>query len=730
MKLRTKLSASIISLAMAGGLISCQQKSTEEQFVEHLLSQMTLEEKLGQMTLYSSGEDPTVPVFNPNYIEEISTGRCGAIFASISKDSIEYLQSLALQSRLKIPMIFGYDVIHGFETVFPIPLAEAASWNMSLIEQAARISAIEGTQRGINWFFGPMIDVARDARWGRVSEGGGEDPYLVSSIAQAKVKGYQGDSLSDVQSVAACAKHFAAYGMPVAGKDYNTVIVSEQELQDVYLPPFQAAVDAGLATVMCAFNEINGTPCSANSYLLREVLQKQMGFEGYVVTDFATIRELMNHGVASTESECAELALNAGVHMDMESAIYNTQYVSKSQMQNIDNAVRRILTIKYRLGLFDDPYKYCHADSPVDYASHKQTAYELATQSIVLLENKDEALPLDKGIGKIAVIGPMGDSKSDMLGTWIAQGKKESVVSILEGIRKRFSHSTVQYAQGCEIDSNDKNGFAEAIRTAKESDVVIAALGECADMAGEAASKGNITLPGVQRELLKALHATGKKVILVITNGRPLILEEERQYCDALVEAWQLGTMAGDAIADVLAGVVNPSGKLPMTFPRHIAQVPIYYAHKNTGRPADKNVRFTSRYLDIPFEPLYPFGYGLSYTTFNYSNLELSSQEIGMNDTLTIHVTVCNEGKVDGYETVQLYIQDEVGCVTRPVRELKGFKKIYLPAGKSQTVAFEINSNNLLFTNASGKRICEKGRFNVYVGGHSNAQLSSSFILK
>lgn len=711
-------------------MVSCDKRNEEEKFVDNLLSQMTLEEKLGQMTLYSSGEDPTVPVFNPGFMDEISKGRCGAIFASISKDSIEYLQSLALKSRLKIPMIFGYDVIHGFETIFPIPLAEAASWNMELIKDAARASAVEATNRGINWFFGPMIDVARDARWGRVSEGAGEDPYLVSQVARAKVNGYQNGNLLDNTSVAACAKHFIAYGMPVAGRDYNTVIVSEQELKDVYLRPFDAAVEENVATVMSAFNEVNGVPCSANKSLLREYLLDERGFDGCVVTDFATIRELKNHGISESEEQSVDLALKAGVHIDMESALYKTDYVKESQIEYIDDAVRRILTLKYRLGLFDDPYRYCKQDEFSDYEKHLKQAYALASESVVLLKNKDNVLPISKEIKNIAVIGPMADNQADMLGTWVACGDTSDVVSILDGIRKEFPESNVMYSKGTDIDSDNASGFKSAFDIAKRSDVVIAVMGEKGDMAGEAASKGNIELPGNQTELLKHLHSAGKKVVLVLTNGRPLVLTGVVDYCDAIVEAWQLGTVAGTVVADVISGDINPSGKLPMTFPAHIAQVPIYYSQKNTGRPSDVNVRYTSRYLDIPFSPLFHFGYGLSYTSFEYSDMWLSSDEISKDECIVVNFKVKNTGRVEGKETVQLYVQDEVGSVTRPVRELKKFRKLLLQPGEEKTVSFKLYPEELKFANAEGERIVESGKYILYAGGDSKATLSKSFILK
>lgn len=721
-------------------LVSCQSKSKidiENTFVEDLLSQMTLEEKLGQMTLYSSGEDPTVPVFNPHYKTEIENGRCGAVFASITPDSIRYLQGLALKSRLKIPLLFGYDVIHGFKTIFPIPLADASSWDLDAIHKAARVAAIEATSQGINWFFGPMVDIARDARWGRVSEGAGEDPFLGSKIAVQKILAYQGYNLADVSTVAACAKHFVAYGAPIAGKDYNTVIMSEQELRDVYLSPFKAASDAGVASMMAAFNEINGTPCTANSKLLIDILQKEWGFQGFVVTDFGSIRELINHGVAEKDAEAAELSINAGISMDMESSVFKESLIKQQidkkliDRKKVDDAVRRVLHIKYRLGLFEDPFRYCkNSENKLMTPEHINIARDLARKSIVLLKNESNILPLTENkIKKIAVIGPLANNKADMLGTWIARGDTNDVVTLFQGLKNHFGEkATLNYSKGCDIDSEDEKGFQQAILLVQKSDIAIVALGEKGDMAGEAASRGNLNLPGVQTRLLKELYKVGKPIVVVLMNGRPLALEEEVNNCNAMVEAWQLGTTAGDAITDVLTGKYNPSGKLPVTFPRYTGQVPIYYSTKNTGRPADDKVRYTSRYLDIPFTPLFPFGFGLSYTTFEYSEIRVSKSKIGMNEELTFSCKIKNTGKYDGNEVVQLYVRDLVGSVTRPVRELKGFEKIWLKVGETKSVSFKIiPSKDLIFTHADGSQQAEAGKFKAFIGGDSNAKLEIGF---
>lgn len=728
-----KLQNTLFAVSFLLLFVGCNALNTEDAFVENLLSQMTLEEKLGQMILYSSGEDPTVPVFNPGYQEEISQGRCGAIFASISMDSIKALQQRAVSSRLGIPLLFGYDVLHGYKTVFPVPLAEAASWDTLAIKQAAEVAAREASSCGINWFFGPMIDIARDARWGRVSEGAGEDVFLTSIVAATKVNAYQ-KGFSSPHSVAACAKHFVAYGAPQGGRDYNTVILSEQELQDIYLPPFQAAVESGVATVMCAFNEINGTPCSSNSYVLKDVLQKQMGFDGFVVTDFASIRELMNHGVAESETEAAALAINAGVHMDMESAIYKIAYVEKLlndgtlSMETIDDAVRRILLTKYRLGLFDDPFKYCKLDTN-DLMGEEalQVATDLAKKSIVLLKNENQILPLAPATQKIALIGPMAKNQADCLGTWIAQGDTASVVTLWDALSQEVDNSRLLYAAGCPLMEFDTSGFSEAIKIASKSDIILLALGDKGDWAGEAASRVDIELPRVQRELLHTLSTLNKPIVLLLHSGRPLVLTNEVEHCQSVVACWQLGTMSGTAITEVLLGRYNPSGKLPIAFPRHVGQLPMTYAHKNTGRPSDPNVRYTSRYLDTEHTPLYPFGFGLSYSTFRYDSLEIKEQHIQSGNSVEIKATVTNTSSLAGDEVVQLYVQDMYASVTRPVKELKAFRKVNIPAQTTKSIEFKLATSELMFTNAAGKKVLEPGKFTIYVGTDSSALLSDTF---
>ena len=725
--------------------ISCKtdnKQSEKEQFLDNLISKMTLKEKVGQMILYSSGEDPTIPVFNPKFRDEISKGGAGAIFASISMDSIKYLQGLAMKSRLKIPMLFGYDVVHGYKTIFPIPLAEAASWDLEMIKKTAQTAANEATASGINWTFAPMIDVARDQRWGRVSEGAGEDVYLSTKIAVARVKGFQGDDLTQTNTMASCAKHFVAYGAAESGKDYNTVSLSQYDLQDVYLKPFKAVVDNGVASIMSSFNEVNGIPATANKHLLTNILKDKWKFKGFVLTDFASIGELINHGVASNKEQCAELAINAGTDMDMESAIYKEKYIkplldkNKIDMDKLNDAVRRILNVKYDLGLFDDPYKYCKTDNPkgkLFTKENKKIARDMARKSIVLLKNEKQLLPLNfSKYKKIALIGPLANNQADPIGTWIAQGDTTSVVTLYKGLKKQLPKNVqLKYAKGCDIDSKDKSQFSNAISVAKNSDIVLMVLGEKGNMSGEAASKGEIGLPGMQPQLLREIKKLNKPIVLILMNGRALTIEDEVGLSNTVLETWLLGTMAGDAIADVLTGKYNPSGKLPVTFPKKVGQMPMYYAHKNTGRPANEKVRYSSRYLDISFKPMFPFGYGLSYTNFEYSNLTIDKTSITNKEVLTAKVTIKNTGNYDGEEVVQLYIRDLVGSITRPVRELKAFEKVFLKKGETKTIAFKIKpKRDLAFTRADFTYGTETGKFHIFVGGNSEAILTKEFELK
>ncbi|MCF6194014.1 MAG: glycoside hydrolase family 3 C-terminal domain-containing protein, partial [Kangiellaceae bacterium] len=636
----------------------------------------------------------------------------------------------------------GYVVVHGFKTIFPSPLAETASWDMAMLEKTAHVAAEEASASGINWVFAPMVDLARDARWGRVSEGAGEDPYLASLAAAARVRGFQGDDLKNNNTVAATAKHFAAYGAAEAGKDYNTVDMSENLLREVYLKPFQAAAAAGVASMMSAFNEVNGVPATANKKLLTDILHQEWGFQGFVVSDFASIGELINHGYAANKTESARLSINAGMDMDMEAAVYKENIVAplleqnQIKMQNLDDSVKRILSVKYDLGLFDDAYKYTdeqRAEENVFTQANIQVARDMARKSIVLLKNNDNLLPLDfSQYANIAMIGPIAKSQKDPMGTWTAVGESESVVTMFDGLARQLPEDiTLHYAKGCEIDSDDTSGFKEAIKIAKTSDLILLTLGERWDMSGEAASKGNIGLPGVQSELLSELAKLNKPIVLILSNGRPLAIEQEVMLADSILETWLLGTASGDAIADILTGKYNPSGKLPITFPRNIGQVPIYYNHKNTGRPANEKVRYSTRYLDISFKPLFVFGYGLSYSNFEYSGLSINKNKLSNNEILKVSIELSNIGKVAGEEVVQLYIRDLVGSVTRPVRELKAFKKIMLQAGETSVINFEIiPERDLAFTRSDLTFGTENGDFQLFIGTDSSAKLSVRFKLE
>lgn len=740
-----KYLSSSISVLVLSILVSCKTepvKSERDKFIDNLINKMTLREKIGQMILYSSGEDPTIPVFNPKFRNEISHGGAGAIFASISMDSIKHLQGLAMKSRLKIPMLFGYDVVHGYKTIFPIPLAEAASWDLNMIKKSAQTAAKEATASGINWTFAPMIDIARDQRWGRVSEGAGEDVYLGSKIAIARVEGFQGENLTQTNTMASCAKHFVAYGAAESGKDYNTVSISEYDLQDIYLKPFKAVVDNGVASIMSSFNEVNGIPATAHKYLLTDILKNKWKFKGFVLTDFASIGELINHGVAENKEQCAELAINAGTDMDMESAIYKEKYIKpllnnrKIDIEKLNDAVRRILIVKYNLGLFEDPYKYCktkNSKEKIFTKKNKEIARDMARKSIVLLKNDKQLLPLNTSkYKKIALIGPLTKNQADPLGTWIAQGDTTTVVTVYDGLRKQLPKNIqLKYAKGCDIDSKDTSRFYKAISIAKNSDLIIVSLGEQGNMSGEAASKGNIGLPGMQPKLLKELSKLNKPIILLLMNGRALTIEEEVGLSNSVLETWLLGTMTGDAIADVITGKHNPSGKLPVTFPKNVGQLPLYYAHKNTGRPANEKERYSSRYIDISYKPLFPFGYGLSYTHFEYSSLTLDKRTINNNDTLTAKIKLKNNGNYDGEEVVQLYIRDLTGSITRPVRELKAFEKVFLKKGETKTISFKIKpQRDLSFTRANFTFGTEPGSFQVFVGGDSETTLKKEFELK
>lgn len=706
-----------------------------ESKIDALLQQMTLEEKIGQMTLYTSDWDVTGPTMRSGYRKDIEAGKVGAIFNAYSVDYVRELQSIAVENtRLKIPLMFGYDVIHGHRTIFPMPLAQAATWNMEAIEHSERIAATEATAEGLNWTFTPMVDVARDPRWGRIMEGAGEDTYLTSRIAVARVKGFQGDNLAADNTMVACAKHYAAYGAALAGRDYNTVDVSDRVLRETYLPPFKACVDAGVGTFMTSFNEVDGIPATGNEYLLREILKKEWDFDGFVVTDYTSIAEMVPHGIVADNKEAGELAVNAGVDMDMQSGIFN-DYLAQSvkegkvKISDIDDAVRRILRIKMMLGLFDDPYKYCdkqRQDTLIYHPEHLAFARAFAAESMILLKNQNQTLPLSKQTSTIAVIGPLADSKKDMIGAWSAAGDFNKSVTVLEGIKAKLPTQRVVFARGCEVDGDHRSGFDEAVTLARRSDAVVLVIGETKEMSGEAASRSEITVPGVQQQLAEALIATGKPVVVVLMNGRPLDLSWLDAHAPAILEAWFPGTQAGHAVADVLFGDYNPSGKLTVSFPRNLGQVPIFYNNKNTGRPMSAD-KYTSKYLDVANTPLYPFGYGLSYTTFQYDNLKISSPTLTNNQKIEVSVEVTNTGKMSGREVVQLYVRDLVGSVTRPVKELKDFRKIFLEPGEQSVVTFEITPATLEFLTRNMQWAAEPGAFEVFVGTDSGTTQSVRF---
>ncbi|NVO09752.1 MAG: glycoside hydrolase family 3 C-terminal domain-containing protein [Bacteroidales bacterium] len=734
----------LTSLILFG--ISCKKLNTNnnklETKVDSILAIMTLDEKIGQLNLVAGNMDQTGPTTNKEYEKDIKDGRVGAILNVYGVEQVRKLQELAVKNtRLRIPLLFGYDVIHGFKTIFPIPLAEACSWDIELIEKTARLSAEEACAAGLNWTFSPMVDIARDPRWGRVAEGSGEDCYLASLIAKARVIGYQGEKLNDPLTMAACVKHFAAYGAPIGGRDYNTVDMSDRMLRETYLPPYKTAVDAGVATVMSSFNELDGVPSSGNKYLLTQILRNEWGFKGFVVSDWTAINEMVNHGYAASEKKAGELALNAGLDMDMQGAVY-FNYLKKSldegkiSEKQLNESVRRILKLKYNLGLFANPYLYLDnkREKEITYSKrHLDHALLSAKESIVLLKNTDykgrKLLPLSKSVKKIALIGPLADNKKDMLGTWNAQGDENKVTTILAGLKSKYPESIIEYTKGSDFNGKDKVGFNSAITLALKSDIVICTIGENIDQSGEAASRSEIGLPGVQQELMEELVKTGKPIIAIVMAGRPLTIEWLSKNVNAILFAGHLGTRAGDAIADVLSGDYNPSGKLVMTFPRSIGQVPIFYSTKNTGRPFDAKNSYTSKYLDISNDPLFPFGFGLSYTSFEYSNLKLSKQSIQNSESLTVTFTLKNTGKYDGEEVAQLYIRDLVGSVTRPVKELKGFKKVFLKSGEQKELSFSITENDLKFYDANMKFLAEPGKFKVFVGSNSVELLEADFEL-
>ncbi len=746
----------LIKIAVLFLFIGCTQTSENKQSdnainqkVDSLLSMMTLQEKIGQMNQYSVGAEMTGPNAATSLKEHYSrmiNGQVGSVLNLLGAAETRKLQQLVIDStRLKIPLIFAFDVIHGYRTMFPIPLAEAASWDLEATELSARIAAKEASAAGIQWTFAPMVDISRDARWGRVMEGAGEDPYLGSLIAQSRIRGFQGNDLSNATTIAACAKHFAGYGFAESGKDYNAVNVGLNTLHNYILPPFKASVEVGVATFMNAFNDIDGVPSTSNSYLLREVLDNRWAFDGVVVSDWNSIGELINHNVAVNKKEAALKAIQAGSDIDMEADAY-IEYLEELveegaiKESRIDEAVRQILTLKYKLGLFDNPFKYCNEANEkklLDHPSHHQASRDVASKSMVLLKNNKKLLPL-KNVSSLGIIGPLAKDKDSPLGNWRGAVASNSAVSLYEGLEAKFGKKMkINYAEGCklsigpnnffqevEIEMKDKSGFNKAIQVARQSEVVIMALGETAYMSGETRSRAAIDLPGLQLELLKEIYKVNKNIILVLMNGRPLTIPWEAENIPAILEAWHLGSQAGHAIADVISGDVNPSGKLPMSFPRHVGQMPLYYNHLNTGRPTSDAV-FYSHHMDVDNSALFPFGYGLSYTTFEYKNLEVK----GNKEEIKIKVTLKNTGKEKGSEVAQLYLRDLSASISRPIKELKKFQKIALEVGEERVIEFTLTEKDVSFYTNKGELIYEAGAFEIFVGTNSMELLKETINL-
>jgi beta-glucosidase len=730
-------------------------------FVTDLMSKMTPEEKVGQLNLVSIGFDVTGPIVSQNVEEKIQKGLVGGVFNTFTPVAVRKLQQMAVEkTRLKIPLLFGFDVVHGHRTIFPMPLGMSASWDMQAVETSARIAADEATADGLNWVFSPMVDIGRDPRWGRIVEGAGEDPYLGSRIAEAMVKGYQGKDLSANNTVMACVKHFALYGAAQAGRDYHTVDMSERTMLQEYLLPYKAAIDAGSASLMTSFNDINGVPAAANEWLLQEILRKRWGFTGLVVTDYTAIMELLAHGISASDEEAALDALKAGNDMDMVSEIYVNNLnkllkEGKISQEFIDRSCRKVLEAKFKLGLFSDPYRYVNdtrASQTMLKKEYRDAARDIARKSMVLLKNENNALPL-KTTGSVALIGPLAKNQRDMIGNWSGAGDWQKAVSVDQGIRNVAGPGVkINYAKGAnftddeqlikrlnahggnlDIDSRSaEEMIKEAVSIANQSDVIVAVVGESQGMTGEAASRADITLPGRQLDLLKALKQTGKPLVIVLMNGRPLAIKWEHENADAILETWFSGTEAGNAIADLLFGKYNPSGKITATFPQHVGQVPIYYSVKNTGRPYGGELldKYKSRYLDYTNEPLYPFGYGLSYSNFTYGDVVLSSNSFSMDGTLTVACNVTNNSSRDGEEVVQFYVRDIAGSVTRPLKELKGFQKVMFKAGETKQVSFTLKPSDLAFYQADMTFAPEAGKFIAFIGGNSRDTKQAEFELK
>ncbi len=708
-----------------------QKDAVVERRISALIGRMTIVEKLGQLQQLDGEANGN---FRAEHIEMVRKGLLGSTLNVRGVQQTNELQRSALESRLKIPILLGFDVIHGYRTIFPVPLGEAASWDLALMERSAAIAAAEARSAGVHWTFAPMVDIARDPRWGRIIEGAGEDTFFGSQVAAARVRGFQGSDISANNRVMATAKHWVGYGAAEGGRDYNTTDISERALREIYFPPFKAAVDAGVGSFMTSFNDLDGVPATANPFVLKQVLRNEWKWGGVVVSDYTAVMELMFHGLAKSESDAAMYALNAGTDLEMVSRYYNKHgeellRQKKVSMAAIDDAVRHILRVKFRLGLFDKPY----ADEALEKREvfkqeYRDTAKQAAAKSFVLLKNENETLPISKSIGEIALVGPFGDERKSLNGSWAGDGRTEDAVTLLEGLRQKLgSRIKITHAAGCDMKCETDAGFAQAVDAARNSDFTIVAVGEDSDLSGEASSRSNIDLPGRQLDLVKAIHAAGKPYAVVLMNGRPLTINWVAENSPAIIETWYGGTMAGPAIADTLFGDANPGGKLPITFPRSVGQIPIYYNQKRTGRPFDASQKYTSKYLDIPNTPLYPFGYGLSYTQFRMSNLALDKSRILPNGSVRVSVDLENTGKRDGDEVVQLYIGDIAASVTRPAKELKGFRRVTLKAGEKQRVEFTITPKELEFLDRNLKPVVEPGEFIVYVGSCSDSGLQTSF---
>ena len=756
---RFLLTAVITASAVTAMATPQADKGKMDQFIDNLMGKMTLQEKIGQLNLPVSGEIVTGQAKSSDVAGKIRKGQVGGLFNVKGVENIREVQKIAVeQSRLKIPLLFGMDVIHGYETVFPIPLALSCSWDMEAIKESARIAAKESSADGICWTFSPMVDICRDPRWGRMAEGGGEDPYLGSEISAAMVKGYQGDDLTDKNTIMACVKHFALYGAPEAGRDYNTVDMSHLSMFNNYFPPYKAAIDAGVGSVMTSFNVVDGIPATGNKWLMTDVLRDRWGFDGFVVTDYTAISEMIAHGMGDLQQVSA-MSLSAGTDMDMVADGFLTTLEKslkegKVTMAEIDKACRRILEAKYKLGLFDDPYKYCDASrvkKDIFTAENRAVARKIATETFVLLKNENNLLPLQRK-GKIALVGPLANTKANMPGTWSVAATSDKYNSLYESMKQSLAgKAEVLYAKGSNLmydaqreaeatmfgrEMRDLRSaqelLDEALSVASQADVIVAAVGESSEMSGESSSRTNLEMPDAQRDLLTALKKTGKPIVLVYFAGRSTVMTWEQENFPAILNVWFGGSEAADAICDVVFGDVSPSGKLTTTFPKNVGQIPLYYNHLNTGRPLEAGKwfsKFRSNYLDIDNDPLYPFGYGLSYTTFRYGDLQLSNNSMNEKGKITASVTVTNTGNYDADEIVQMYIRDMVGSVARPVKELKGFERIHLKKGESRTVSFDITAEQLKFYNSALNWVCEPGEFEVMVGGNSRDVQTKKFSL-